>query len=423
MFQRIGAAAYKADLNNTYAICRVLGDPHLGFRSIHVAGTNGKGTVSHLLASILQESGLNVGLYTSPHLADFRERIRINGQMIPKKDVVTFVLKYQADFEQIKPSFFEMTVGMAFSYFKDQKVDMAVIETGMGGRLDSTNVIWPLISVITNIGHDHQEFLGNTLQAIALEKAGIVKQHTPVVIGETQDETMEVFLRKAAELLAPVTVADQHYFVQHAGTHSDRSLLDGFDIWKDRRLFMKGLESPLKGFYQVKNIVTTLQVVDVLKNAGIFVSDDAIRQGIRRVVANTGLMGRWQVISDKPLTICDVGHNAEGIRQVVNQLQSLTFRRLHIIFGLVGGKDTAAILKLLPATATYYFCRARIPRAIDQHVLAAAANAQGLQGKAYSSVRRALAAAHLAADGEDVIFVGGSTFVVAEVLNPRSPGA
>ncbi len=419
MFHRIGAPAYKSDLTNTLALCDILGNPHEAFPSVHVAGTNGKGSVSHFIASILQEAGLRVGLYTSPHLTDFRERIRINGEMIPRTVVTGFVRQYQEAFDRIQPSFFEMTVGLSFSYFKQEKIDIAVIETGLGGRLDSTNVITPVLSVITNIGHDHQAFLGDTLAKIAAEKAGIIKAHVPAVIGETQPETMEVFIRRSAEMKAPIRFADRHFSLRHSQHNAKGGILDGFDILCQGREYMCSLESPLKGSYQIRNIITVIQSVELLKEIGFPITSDHVSRGIRNVIQNTGLMGRWQVIGRDPLTIVDVGHNLEGIGYVVLQLSDLNPDRLHFVLGMVADKDRKDIFPLLPRDAVYYFCRANIPRALDQHQLAVEAHGAGLHGKEYTSVRKALAAARQSARRDDVIFAGGSTFVVAEVLTRR----
>ncbi len=419
MFHRIGAAAYKADLNNTILLCRLLGNPHQSFTSIHVAGTNGKGSVSHLLASILQESGLKAGLYTSPHLVDFRERIRINGQMIPREKITLFINKYKEAFGTIGLSFFEMTVGLAFDHFREEKVDIAVLETGLGGRLDSTNVVTPVLSVITNIGHDHQAFLGDTLEKIAAEKAGIIKEKVPVVIGETQNETSGVFLRISGEHRAPIVFADQHFSLMTSPGNPSGNILDGFNVFHDGMQCSTNLVSPLKGYYQVRNIATVFQSVELLNELGFHIPEHCIANGIRKVFGNTGLMGRWQVLGQKPLTICDVGHNPEGIRYNVNQLSALAPERLHIVFGMVADKEIQQVLSLLPGDAFYYFCKADIPRALDEHQLCREAQRAGLRGKAYSSVRKALASARRKARPNHVIFIGGSTFVVAEVLSHR----
>ena len=390
MFQRIGASAYKVDLSNTIELCNLLGNPQHHFKSVHIAGTNGKGSTSHMLASILQEAGYKVGLYTSPHLIDFRERIKINGEMISEQEVVDFVTKYKKDFEKINLSFFEWTVGLAFDYFSSQKVDIAVVETGLGGRLDSTNVIIPEISIITNIGKDHMQFLGDTLEKIALEKAGIIKKNVPIIIGETQPEIKHVFVSKAKELGSAIYFADQ--------------------------IIQQGLESDLKGSYQKKNIKTVLASVHELKKLEFAISDEQIKSGLLRVVRNTGLMGRWQTLGLDPKIICDTGHNEAGIREVISQLESLNYNKLHFVLGVVNDKEIDSVLELLPKNAEYYFCQAKIPRALDVNELKNKAKSYRLNGNAYSSVKNAYEEAKKTADKDDLIFIGGSTFVVAEVL-------
>ena len=396
MFQRIGASAYKADLGNTIAMCAILGHPENRFRSVHIAGTNGKGSTSHMIASVLQSAGYKTGLYTSPHLKDFRERIRINGRMIPKSFVTGFVSKNKKLFEEINPSFFEYTAVMAFQYFAEEKVDIAVIETGMGGRLDSTNVITPLLSLITNISKDHTAFLGDTLPKIAMEKAGIIKPGIPVVIGETQSETEGVFIQKANETGSEIFFADQ------------------LIKWDSISRLSDGV--PLKGLYQKKNIVTSYQAIQLLINIGFRISAEDIHRGYKNVIRLTGLMGRWQLLQRKPRIICDVGHNEAGIQYIIEQLKTEQFDRLHWVFGLVNDKDSHSILKLLPAAATYYFCKANIPRGLDASELQKKANKFGLQGDVYNSVGEAFQAAKNAAGNQDLVFVGGSTFIVAEVI-------
>ncbi len=390
MFQRIGASAYKVDLSNTIELCNLLDNPQHHFKSIHIAGTNGKGSTSHMLASILQEAGYTVGLYTSPHLIDFRERIKINGEMISEQFVIDFVLKYKSDFEQINLSFFEWTVGLAFDYFSKQKVDIAVVETGLGGRLDSTNVIHPEISIITNIGKDHMQFLGDTLEKIAVEKAGIIKKNVPVVIGETQKEIEHIFNTKAKELDASIYFADQ--------------------------IIHQELESDLKGSYQKKNIKTVLASIQELKKLGYVISEENIQVGLSNVVRNTGLMGRWQTLGENPKVICDTGHNEAGIKEVVNQIESLNYNKLHFVLGAVNDKEIDSILELLPKHAEYYFCQAKIPRALDVLELKNKAASYNLMGNSYDSVVSAYEVAKITAKKDDLIFIGGSTFVVAEVL-------
>lgn len=396
MYQRIGAAAYKADLGNTITLSQLLGNPEKKFLSIHIAGTNGKGSTSHMIASVLQSAGYKTGLYTSPHLKDFRERIKINGKMIPKSYVSAFVHHNKKAFENIQPSFFEYTAVMAFQYFADEKVDIAVIETGMGGRLDSTNVITPLVSVITNISKDHTAILGNTLPEIAKEKAGIIKPGIPVVIGETQDETREVFNQKARETGSEICYADQ--LVKNETIHRFKELL------------------PLKGLYQEKNIITSYQALQLLIREGLILTEADIALGFKDVIRQTGLQGRWQKLQGNPKTICDVGHNEAGIRYILEQLRTEKFNRLHWVFGLVNDKDADGILKLLPVSAQYYFCKANIPRGLDAAELQKRAFEFGLQGVAYPSVHEAYQAAKNAASEQDLVFIGGSTFVVAEVL-------
>jgi dihydrofolate synthase/folylpolyglutamate synthase len=351
-----------------------------------------------MIASVLQSAGYKTGLYTSPHLKDFRERIRINGKKIPKSYISNFVNLNKNQFEPIQPSFFEYTAVMAFNYFADEKVDVAVIETGMGGRLDSTNVITPILSVITNISKDHTAFLGETLQAIATEKAGIIKEGVPVVIGETQPEVAEVFITKAKEQKAPITFADQNYSLQ--------DLTPG----------ALSLYCPLKGIYQEKNLITSYQALQLLKECGFRITEDAVNHGYKNVIRQTGLQGRWQIISRKPKTICDVGHNEAGIRYIMEQLKTEEFETLHWVFGLVNDKDADSILKLLPSSAIYYFCKANIPRGLDASELRNKATTFGLEGKVFSSVKEAYQSACKSAGDHDLVFIGGSTFIVAEVL-------
>ncbi len=417
MYHRIGAAAYKADLKNTLEMCALLGEPHQAFATIHIAGTNGKGSVSHLLASVFQQAGYKTGLFTSPHLKDFRERIRINGRLIPKKDVTNFVRQWSKPFEPIHPSFFEWTAALAFDYFRDQEVDLAIIETGMGGRLDSTNVITPLLSVITNIGWDHMAFLGNTLPKIAGEKAGIIKQGKPVVIGETQSEVKDVFLSKAAEMQSPICFADEQlraWLIKGFEKENPGSIYSVAD--KTGKEIIPELFLPLSGVYQQKNILTVITALLYLQNSFPELTIPVIKDGVANVVKNTHLQGRWQVLRKRPLTICDVGHNKEGIEVVVSQIRKIPFEKLHFVFGMVNDKDLALILPLLPAEAVYYFCKPDIPRGIDAELLQEHASRFGLRGNAYSSVTVAYRAAMSSAGRNDLVFAGGSTFVVAEIL-------
>jgi dihydrofolate synthase/folylpolyglutamate synthase len=416
MFQRIGSAAYKANLDNTIAICNLLDNPENKFKSIHVAGTNGKGSTSHMLSSILQSAGFKVGLYTSPHLKDFRERIKINGELIPQQTVVDFVEKYKTDFERIKPSFFEMTVGLAFDYFANEKVDMAVIEVGLGGRLDSTNVITPLVSVITNISFDHTALLGNTLEKIAEEKGGVIKSGVPVVVGESQSESKPVFNRIAKEKNTPIVFADEHYKTKNVSHKNNGKLLLLMDIEKDGDIIYENIESELLGWYQQKNISTVLCVVDELNKSGFDLSKKIIREGIKNIISQTGLLGRWQILSEQPFVIADTGHNEAGIKEVLSQIKHTPYKQLHFVLGMVNDKDISAILSLLPKDAIYYFCKANIPRALDALELAQQAKLFGLKGEVYNDVSSALSSAKASAKKEDLIFIGGSTFTVADVL-------
>lgn len=427
MFQRIGAAAYKNNLDNTIAICKLLDNPENKFKSIHVAGTNGKGSTSHLLASILQSAGYKVGLYTSPHLKDFRERIKVNGEMIPQQDVVDFVETYKTDFEKIQPSFFEMTVGLAFDYFVSQQIDIAIIEVGLGGRLDSTNVIHPEVSIITNISFDHTALLGNTLEKIAAEKAGIIKPEIPVIIGETQVEIKNVFIEKAKENNAPLFFADEIYKAVNVHHINNERLLLSMDIEKqsDAPTFSEekngetvyhNLETELLGLYQQKNIPAVLCAIEVINKRGFDISITAIRDGIKNVTQQTGLLGRWQILSQQPLIIADTGHNEAGIKEVLSQIDKTPHDQLHFVLGMVNDKDISTILSLLPKNAKYYFCQANIPRALEVNDLAKQAKMAGLNGEICGSVSNALFFAKKNAQIADLVFVGGSTFTVAEVV-------
>jgi len=390
MYQNKGKSAFKKDLSNTLKLSAHLNHPEQKFKSIHVAGTNGKGSTSHMLASILQEAGYKVGLYTSPHLKDFRERIRINGQVISKQFVIDFIKRNKAFLESNNLSFFEMTVGMAFDYFAKQKVDITIIEVGLGGRLDSTNIITPELSVITNIGFDHMQFLGTTLPEIASEKAGIIKPNIPVVIGETQPETENIFKNKAKENNSEIYFADQ--------------------------LINEVFESDLKGSYQEHNKKTVIQSVSVLRQLGYNISNSNLKKGLLNVVKNSGLQGRWQVLQQEPKIVCDTAHNKEGLSYTMQQLQAESYNNLHIVFGVVSDKDLDSIVSLLPKNATYYFCKPNVQRGLDEDLLKGYFLDKGFIGNSYSSVNEALDAAKLNADTDDLIYVGGSTFVVAEVL-------
>jgi dihydrofolate synthase/folylpolyglutamate synthase len=410
MFQRIGSAAYKANLDNTIAICNALNNPQNYFPSVHIAGTNGKGSTSHMLAAAFQSAGYKTGLYTSPHLKDFRERIKVNGKMISKKYVAQFIELHQSFFNEINPSFFEMTVGMAFQYFKDKKVDVAIIETGLGGRLDSTNVINPVVSVITNISYDHMALLGNTLPLIAKEKAGIIKSHIPVVIGESQPEVKMVFTEMAKKFNAPIYFADKHYKV------IANPLSDVMQVYQHKTKYFKSIKPQLQGIYQLKNIATVLQTIEVINSNGFKINKHHAKAGIKHVVDLTGLSGRWQVLSKKPFCIADSGHNEAGIKFVLQQLKQTPHHQLHFVLGMVNDKDITKILRMLPKSAIYYFCKANIPRGLQVTELSRMASEAGLKGKTYQSVRAAYNAAKKAAAINDLVFIGGSTFTVAEVV-------
>jgi len=408
MFQRVGAVAYNKDLTNTQALCEELGNPHKKFKSIHIAGTNGKGSSSHMIAAILQSAGYKTGLYTSPHLKEFTERIRINGIEISQEFIVDFVERIKPAIERIHPSFFEITVAMAFDYFNREQVEIAVIETGLGGRLDSTNVITPLLSLITNISWDHKDLLGDTLPKIAAEKAGIIKPNVPVIISEKQGAVSDVFIRKAEECTSRLLFADDSYTTKrlqdgvyevHNGSESTRYELD------------------LLGIYQAKNIKGVLSVVDELRRQGYTITDEHLVAGLRNTTGLTGLKGRWQRLGEKPLMICDTGHNEAGIKEILNQIAEIKFNKLHWVLGMVKDKDVSTILHLLPKDAAYYFCQASIPRALPADELKEKAHAAGLQGVVVQDVNKAIARAHVNSSPNDLIMIGGSTFVVAEIEN------
>ncbi len=414
MYQRIGVVAYKKDLTNTRSLCSALGNPQKKFRSIHIAGTNGKGSVSHTLASILQTAGYKVGLYTSPHLKDFRERIRINGEMISEDAVINFTEHIKPEIERINPSFFEITVAMAFDYFAENQVDFAVIETGLGGRLDSTNIITPILSIITNIGYDHQSMLGETLQEIAFEKAGIIKHNVPVVIGESNDQTIGVFTQRANAESAPIYLADYTFSADYSFISPDYSK-QLFNIYKGGTLYYPELSSDLLGFYQKKNIITVLQAVEILRVA-YDISNEVLYKAIANVKQNTGLAGRWQILGFNPMTVADTAHNEHGLLEVLKQIEAVPYKKLHVVFGMVNDKNTDHILRLLPKHADYYFTKAQMPRALGENLLASKATDHKLQGKTYPTVSLAVSAAKENADPTDLIFIGGSTFIVAEAL-------
>ena len=387
MYQREGAIAYKEDIGNIIEAAKHLNNPHKKFKSIHIAGTTGNGSVAHMLASILQESGYKTALYTSPHLKDFRERIKINGEMISEQEVIDFVSENKHLFEKLEMSFFEMTVALAFNYFAKKKVDIAIIECGLGGRLDSTNIIYPELSIITNIGIDHTNLLGDTVEQIAAEKAGIIKENTTIIIGREQKESKQIFIDKAAEKA-------KIHFTESENNYS----------------------SDLKGIYQKENIATATMAVKQLSKLGWNIGEKNIKNGLQKVVENTQLLGRWQTLNDKPKVICDVGHNEDGIKQIVKQIKKIPYQNLHFVFGMVKDKNLSNILKLLPKKAKYYFCEAQIPRALEVSLLEGEAITFGLNGNSFSSVAKALAQAKKNANEDDLIFIGGSAFIVAEVL-------
>ena len=420
LFSRIGPAAIKADLHNTIAICDFLGNPQNKFKTIHIAGTNGKGSTSHMLASILQEAGYKTGLYTSPHLYDFRERIKVNGIMCSEKFVTSFTNKMKPFIEKVEPSFFEITVGMAFEYFADENVDIAIIETGLGGRLDSTNIINPILSIISNIGMDHMALLGNTLPEIAYEKAGIIKQATPVVISEIIPETKNIFEQKANSLNAPIYYAEDYIQFKSFQNNWQTSLFEfnqPLIHLLDAPLFPKSftVECDLPGKYQYKNLKGVLVAMQILATMGWQISASKILKGLLHVGKNTGLMGRWECIQTTPRIILDVAHNEHGIKALLEQLESLHYAQLHIITGMVKDKDVNAVLNLLPKKAKYYFTQSHIPRALPVSELAAKGNAFDLNGSQFENVNIALQSANKNATANDLILVIGSVFLVAEV--------
>ena len=421
MYSRIGAAAYKEDLHNTIALCNAIDNPQTKFKSIHIAGTNGKGSTSHMLAAMLQQAGYKTGLYTSPHLKDFRERIKINGEMISEDFVVDFVERTKTVSEEIKPSFFELTVAMAFDYFEKEKIDIAIIETGLGGRLDSTNIITPLLSIITNIGYDHMDLLGNTLEKIASEKAGIIKPNVPVIIGEYLPETKNIFIEKATQCHAPIYFAQDEYAVSNI--HYTMQLLS-CDITSTEHNITETFELDLNGFYQTKNIRTVLCAEGILTQLGFPIKNEDEKRALKKVKKLTGLYGRWDVISSNPTIILDVAHNEDGIKQLLNQLSivsresSILSREkaaLHFIIGMVKDKDISKVLSILPKNAQYYFCNAHIERALPHKELLEKANAFELHGESFDDVNEAIKAAKLNAAADGIIIVCGSVFLVAEV--------
>jgi dihydrofolate synthase / folylpolyglutamate synthase len=413
MFSRIGSAAYKEDLHNTIALCNSIGNPQNNFKTIHIAGTNGKGSTSHMLAAILQSAGYKTGLYTSPHIKDFKERIRVNGEMIKEQAVVEFVARAKATSDKINPSFFELTVAMAFDYFAAEQCDIAVIETGLGGLLDSTNIITPILSIITNIGYDHQHILGNTLQEIATQKAGIIKENVPVVIGETLPETRQIFIDTANKKNAEIFFASEMFCTINAVVENNNLICEVDDI-----MTCKTLQIPLglTGLYQAKNICTVLESIEQLKNIGINISKTALHKGLLQVKEMTGLRGRWEILKQSPTIIIDVAHNKDGISQVIYQLET-TYpnTNFHFVLGFVKDKDIAEVLILFPKNANYYFTNAHIPRALPIVELADKATSAGLLGENFDDVNDAIAAAKNNATANDVIMICGSFFVIAEI--------
>ena len=386
IYQRNGVIAYKKDINNIISATKILKNPHKKFRSIHIAGTNGKGSIAHMLSSIFQEAGYKVGLYTSPHLKDFRERIKINGKMINQKKVIDFVKKYKYDFEKINLSFFEFTVALAFNYFAKEKIDIGIIETGLGGRLDSTNIIHPELSIISNIGIDHTNLLGNTIEKIAKEKAGIIKSNTPIIIGRNQKKIRNILIDVANKKNTTLKYSSPHNY-----------------------------QTDLNGNYQKENINTVVTAILELQKVGWKIKNKDIQNGLLNTKKNTGILGRWQKLKEKPLIICDIAHNKDGINAIIKQLKKQKYNNLHIVFGTVNDKSLD-ILSFLPKDAKYYFCKPNIPRGLDEVILQNSASKQKLKGKCYNSVKNALKAAKINANKEDLIFIGGSTFIVAEIL-------
>ena len=416
MFHRIGQAAYKSSLDNTLKLDEIFGHPHRRYKTIHVAGTNGKGSVSHMLAAVFQSAGYKTGLYTSPHLKDFRERIKINGEMISEEEVIQWIEDYPVknNLWEMEPSFFELTAALAFDYFAKKEVDIAIIEVGLGGRLDSTNIITPEVSVITNIGLDHTDLLGKTLEKIAAEKAGIIKMNIPTVIGTTQNEIEQVFKEAAKSKHSKLFFADQEYVADYAMMGLDGKQI--LNIEKNGAIIYPELRLDLLGIYQLKNVPPVLKALEILIEKGWEISNQNIYDGLSNAAKLTGLMGRWQIIGNNPLIICDTGHNYDGIKMVVNQIKNTAYKTLHFIFGVVADKNQDAVLQLLPKDAVYYFTKANIPRALNEKDLAQKASEFGLKGTSYPSVIEAFNGAKLNAGKNDLIFVGGSTFVVAEIL-------
>ncbi len=413
MFSRIGKSAYKNNLDNTWALNKYFNEPHTHYKTIHIAGTNGKGSVAHTLASVLHEAGYSVGLYTSPHIKDFRERIKINGLQISEEEVIQFIEQHKFIIEKIQPSFFEIITMMAFDYFARQKVDVAVIETGLGGRLDSTNIINPVLSIITNIGWDHTDLLGDSLKKIATEKAGIIKKQIPVVVGEHQNETDKIFIEKAIQCNTECFFAEDTYIINNVFATQNNFLQ--FDILKDGKEYLPALKFQLLGKCQEKNIITILKSIDLLNEMGVEISEHHIYRGCKNVIDSTGLLGRWQIIQRKPLVICDIGHNKPALEWNMKQLGEIKKNNLFFILGFMKDKDIPSMLTLLPVDAFYYFVQADIPRAIPAKELYDIATTFSLKGKVVPSVKEAYSMALSQADVNDVIYIGGSTYIVAEI--------
>jgi dihydrofolate synthase / folylpolyglutamate synthase len=414
MFHREGKSAYKADLVNITKLAEALGSPQNNFKCIHIAGTNGKGSVCHMLASVLQEAGYKTGLFTSPHLVDFRERLRINGQMIAEETIVSFVDKNRLLIETIKPSFFEMTAALAFDYFSKEGIEVAVLETGLGGRLDATNIVNPVITAITNISLDHTDILGNNLEAIAVEKAGIIKYGIPVIIGESNPETRQVFMKKAEQNKAKLIFAEEVYTIENSSiSYPDRQIIN---LKKYGQPITIQYKLDLLGNYQTKNLATVLTIIDQIRNLKINIPDKSVNEGLENTVRNTGFSGRWQILGNNPLIIADTGHNEDGLKAVMKQLKKLPCKNLLIIYGMVNDKDVRKALAVLPKNAIYFFTKASIPRALHEQILLKEGKMMYLTGKSYPTVKEAISAAKNQAKSEDCIYIGGSTFVVGEAL-------
>jgi dihydrofolate synthase / folylpolyglutamate synthase len=412
MFSRIGADAIKKDITNTVALCKYIGNPQEKFKSVHVAGTNGKGSTSHMLAAIFQAAGYKTGLYTSPHLRDFRERIRINGEMIPEEKVVEFTNRLQSQITSIQPSFFEITVAMAFDHFAEEKVDIAIVEVGLGGRLDSTNIINPELSIITNIGWDHMNILGDTLEKIAMEKAGIIKNNVPVIVGHHDEKTANVFREKARAAHAPLTFADEKYTVTDWRFNKHELIVELLKLHTDEKSYY---HLDLPGLYQTKNLLAVIEAVNMLRNKGWKIDPEHVEKALRQVKRLTGLHGRWELIHEHPQVILDVAHNIDGMREITAQLELTTYHHLHIVIGMVKDKEISQVLNILPKTANYYFTKAQIPRALPENELQQRAALYGLKGNHYPDVNAAVRAAMAHAEKDDLLLICGSVFVAGEV--------